>query len=125
MRSLWTFDSSEQCVNVDPYTSGAGATGVCKTTCKPAVTLTGFTDVPSEAGMIAAITKGPVSVAIEADKSAFQLYKGVVLDNPACGKKLDHGASCCCLVFERPYGSLLSSRGPRCRLWHGHGQGLL
>ena len=27
----------------------------------------------------------------QADKSAFQLYKGGVLDNPACGEKLDHG----------------------------------
>merc|ERR1712178_641548 len=26
-----------------------------------------------------------------ADKSAFQLYAGGVLDNPACGTKLDHG----------------------------------
>merc|ERR1712072_1563502 len=39
----------------------------------------------------AAVSKQPVSVAIEADKSAFQLYAGGVLDNPACGTKLDHG----------------------------------
>merc|ERR1712125_3979 len=35
--------------------------------------------------------KQPISVAIEADKSAFQLYKGGVLDNAGCGTKLDHG----------------------------------
>merc|ERR1712232_359390 len=34
---------------------------------------------------------GPVSIAIEADKTPFQLYRGGILDNPACGKKLDHG----------------------------------
>ena len=34
-----------------------------------------------ETTLVAAIAKGPVSVAIEADKSAFQLYKGGVLDN--------------------------------------------
>jgi len=76
-----------------PYTSGGGVTGTCKKTCKPIVTITGHTDVPSgdEASLKAAVSKQPVSVAIEADKSAFQLYKGGVLDNSACGKKLDHG----------------------------------
>jgi len=34
---------------------------------------------------------GPVSVAVEADKSAFQLYQSGVLDTTACGTKLDHG----------------------------------
>jgi len=83
------------CLEKDyPYTSGGGQSGTCKKTCKPAATLTGFTDVPKgsdPAGMLAGLAKGPVSVAIEADKSAFQLYKGGVLDNPACGNKLDHG----------------------------------
>jgi C1A family cysteine protease len=74
-----------------PYTSGGGSSGTCKTSCAKAVTLTGFTDVPNEGAMLAALAKGPVSVAIEADKSAFQLYKGGVLDNAKCGKKLDHG----------------------------------
>merc|ERR1712023_191214 len=72
-----------------PYTSGGGVTG----TCTPVVTVTGHTDVPSgdENALKAAVSKQPVSVAIEADKSAFQLYKGGVLDNSACGNKLDHG----------------------------------
>jgi len=34
---------------------------------------------------------GPVSVAIEADKSVFQLYSHGVLDSTSCGTKLDHG----------------------------------
>jgi len=57
------------------------------------VTLTGHTDVPSEDedALKAAVSKQPVSVAIEADKSSFQLYKSGVLDNPACGTNLDHG----------------------------------
>jgi len=76
-----------------PYTSGGGVTGKCKKTCTPTVTVTGHTDVPSkdETALKAAVSKQPVSVAIEADKSAFQLYKGGVLDNPACGTQLDHG----------------------------------
>merc|ERR1712054_528456 len=50
-------------------------------------------DVPKkdETALKAAVSKQPVSVAIEADKSAFQLYKGGVLDNKKCGKQLDHG----------------------------------
>jgi C1A family cysteine protease len=76
-----------------PYTSGAGVTGTCKTTCKPEVTLTGFTDVPKgdESALQKAVNLGPVSIAIEADKSAFQLYSGGVLDSASCGKELDHG----------------------------------
>jgi C1A family cysteine protease len=76
-----------------PYTSGSGVTGTCKKTCTPAVTLTGHTDVPSqdEDALKAAVSKQPVSVAIEADKRVFQLYKTGVLDDPACGTSLDHG----------------------------------
>merc|ERR1712054_193795 len=39
----------------------------------------------------AVLAKGPVSVAIEADKSAFQMYRSGVLTGSACGTKLDHG----------------------------------
>merc|ERR1712159_93463 len=76
-----------------PYTSGGGVTGTCKKSCTPVVTLTGHTDVPSkdETALKAAVSQQPVSVAIEADKSAFQLYSGGVLDNSACGTNLDHG----------------------------------
>ena len=39
----------------------------------------------------AAIAKGPVSVAIEADKTVFQAYTGGVLTSTECGTQLDHG----------------------------------
>jgi len=94
MDNAFTYiQSSGICTESDyPYTSGTSKkAGTCKTTCAKAVTVTGHTDVPGESAMIAALTKGPVSVAIEADKSAFQLYKGGVLDDSACGKSLDHG----------------------------------
>ena len=47
----------------------------CRTTCKPAVTLGGYTDVPkgNETQLKVAVALGPVSVALEADKSIFQL----------------------------------------------------
>merc|ERR1712039_476908 len=61
--------------------------------CSPVVTITGYTDVPSkdEDALKSAVSKQPVSVAIEADKNAFQFYSGGVLDNSACGTNLDHG----------------------------------
>ena len=55
-------------------------------------TIDSFADVPAsnEAQLAAAVNKGPVSVAIEADQSCFQSYKSGVFDS-ACGTKLDHG----------------------------------
>jgi len=38
----------------------------------------------------AAIEKGPVSVTVEADRSAFQRYTGGILNSTACGQNLDH-----------------------------------
>ena len=71
-----------------PYTSGGGQTGSCdKSKAIPAVTISSFKDVPKgdEDALKSAVAQQPVSVAIEADKSAFQLYKSGVLDSPACG----------------------------------------
>merc|ERR1712054_441429 len=54
--------------------------------------LTTFSDVTtdSEAQLMAAVNKGPVSVAIEADQSGFQFYKSGVFSG-TCGTNLDHG----------------------------------
>lgn len=38
-----------------------------------------------------AVYQNPVSVAIEADTTVFQFYKGGILDNVDCGTNLDHG----------------------------------
>jgi len=53
----------------------------------------GFHDVQRQSAtqMKAALKNGPVSVAIEADKSVFQSYRGGVITSSLCGKKLDHG----------------------------------
>lgn len=82
------------CAEADyPYTSGSGTQGTCTKGCKPVVTVTGFTDVPSndENALKRAVANGPVSIALEADKLPFQLYRGGILDNSACGTQLDHG----------------------------------
>ena len=39
---------------------------------------------------MAAVAKGPVSVAIEADQLKFQFYRSGVITS-GCGNKLDHG----------------------------------
>lgn len=85
-------ESNGICLESDyPYTSGSGDSGTCQSTCKSVATLTGFSDVPGEDGLKAAISVGPVSIAVEADKSAFQLYKSGVLDDSSCGTNVDHG----------------------------------
>jgi C1A family cysteine protease len=72
-----------------PYT---GVDGRCKTGCAPAATISGYKDVTSgsEAALKTAVSMNPVSVAIEADQSAFQFYSGGVF-SAACGTQLDHG----------------------------------
>merc|ERR1712136_304 len=57
------------------------------------VTISGFHDVPANnpSQLEQAVTKGPVSIAIEADKSVFQLYHDGVFDDSGCGTQLDHG----------------------------------
>jgi len=70
--------------------------GVCKeSSCTvgiPKGGLTGFKDVDKddEKALMSAVAQNPVSIAIEADKSVFQLYKSGVLSS-ICGATLDHG----------------------------------
>jgi KDEL-tailed cysteine endopeptidase len=51
-----------------------------------------FIDVvpSSDSAMMAAVSKQPVSIAIEADQKEFQLYKSGIFTG-TCGTKLDHG----------------------------------
>jgi len=74
-----------------PYT---GATGSCsqRKLKRKIVSIDSFEDVPpmSEEALMKAVTMQPVSVAIQADERAFQLYGGGVLDGQ-CGTQLDHG----------------------------------
>lgn len=78
-----------------PYTSGGGTTGSCRLIkeLSPVVKISGFTDVTADSptALMSAVSQQPVSIAIEADKSVFQLYSGGVMDSTACGTNLDHG----------------------------------
>jgi cathepsin L len=71
-----------------PYTAQDGQ---CKTGQTSAATISSFKDVQqSEDALTPAVNIGPVSIAIEADQSAFQFYHGGVMTGP-CGDRLDHG----------------------------------
>jgi len=69
--------------------------GTCQTAkaADHAATIKSYADVPQnqESQLIAAVTKQPVSVAIEADHSSFQLYRSGVFNDATCGTQLDHG----------------------------------
>ena len=54
---------------------------------------TGYVQVTanSESAFKASVQAGPTSIAIEADKRAFQTYTSGILNTTACGTQLDHG----------------------------------
>lgn len=72
-----------------PYTASDGQ---CKL-CEGRVRVHSFVDVPSsdEEAMKEAVSRGSISVAIEADKMDFQFYSSGVFRNEKCGTNLDHG----------------------------------
>jgi len=85
----------------------------CRSSCEvalPAHTVTGVKQVghpASESAMMSAVAQQPVSVAIEADRRAFQSYRnGVLSASAGCGTQLDHG------VLAVGYGKAPGSR------WH-------
>jgi cathepsin L len=74
-----------------PYTA---RDGTCKSSCTTAIPsggVTGYKTVSqSTAALQSAIQVTPVSVAIQADQSAFQRYTGGTISS-GCGTNLDHG----------------------------------
>ena len=72
-----------------PYTAQGGDCQECDTV----VEISGCVDVTknNQVDLKEAVSRGPVSIAIEADTMEFQLYKSGVLTGDACGTNLDHG----------------------------------
>ncbi len=93
----WAKKNGGVCTEADyPYVSGttkkAGTCNESKCTKNAKVAPSSYKDVAtnSDSALMSALNIGPVSVAIEADQSAFQLYKSGVF-TAACGTNLDHG----------------------------------
>jgi len=92
----WIQKHNGLCTDKDfPYTSGTGSTGTCPDTpCKvvPGSAPKSYKDVKAESvsSLMSAVSKQPVSIAIEADQFAFQFYHSGVLSG-SCGQNLDHG----------------------------------
>jgi len=91
----WTIKNGGLCTeDAYPYTSGTTKkAGTCaQSSCTKYAAPKGFVDVTtnSDDALVTALNAGPVSVAIEADQSSFQLYKSGVFTG-ACGTNLDHG----------------------------------
>ena len=61
--------------------------------CKSIVQLKGCADVPSnnQTALKIAVSRQPVSVAIEADTIIFDTYKSGIISSSSCGTNLDHG----------------------------------
>ena len=92
----WIKNNGGLCLEADyPYVSGTTKTqGTCLSTCKSVEKsdVHEIIDVTpsSEIAMMTALSKQPISIAIEADQREFQLYKSGVFTG-TCGTKLDHG----------------------------------
>ena len=86
--------SNGQCdTAVYPYTSGTTQTGG---TCKTCVSTARFSScnevvANNQLALKSAVSKQPVSVAIEADTRYFQSYASGILNSANCGTTLDHG----------------------------------
>jgi len=80
---------------IAPYVSSNGVNP--HTTCanySKVATISSYTSyAATETALLTALAKGPVSVAIQADQSCFQMYDGGILTEAecACGNSLNHG----------------------------------
>ncbi|CAI0429622.1 unnamed protein product [Linum tenue] len=76
-----------------PYTAADGSCSASKEG-NPAATIKGYEDVPAnnEAALMKAVASQPISVAIDAGDSSFQLYESGIFTGE-CGTELDHGVT--------------------------------
>lgn len=79
--------------NSYPYISNNINNACNNDTCNKVAYIKNFSDVNrnSEYDLKKALNKNPISVAIQANKRSFQLYKKGIYDDIDCGYQLDHG----------------------------------
>merc|ERR1712110_1151393 len=95
MDNAFRFAEQNALCTEDSYPYKAKGGSCAASSCKvgiPKGHVTGFKDVTvdSKEDLMSALNQGPVSIAIEADKSIFQFYHSGVLKG-LCGGSLDHG----------------------------------
>jgi cathepsin L len=86
--------SNGLCSEMDyPYVSSGGESSSKCTICTPSIKISNCYDIESsnQLALKEAVSKGPVSIAIEADTALFQSYSKGVITNTRCGTNLDHG----------------------------------
>ncbi len=80
------------CTNLSyPYEAERG---LCqKSNCESVIQIRNYSDVTqnNETALAQAVSKQPVSVAIQANKRSFQMYQSGIYNDPECGTQLDHG----------------------------------
>ena len=74
-----------------PYTASVGSCN--SNSCSKVLNLKDCFDVPpnNELSLKEAVSKQPISVAIQADQKVFQFYTSGVITGDSCGTNLDHG----------------------------------
>jgi len=72
-----------------------GVDGTCHAKSTGVFNSYAYVDVPqsNDDQFIAALARGPLSIAIEADTMVFQFYSGGVMNSKSCGQELDHGVT--------------------------------
>lgn len=90
----WIKNNGGICLESDyPYVSGDGTNPSCVSTCSVVkeAAPSSWTDISqTDDALLSAVAQQPVSVAIQANQLAFQLYSSGVLTG-RCGTNLDHG----------------------------------
>jgi len=79
--------------------------GICNNTCQSLVKISNYSDIISneEKMLMRAVQHQPVSVAIQANKRSFQMYKSGIYSDPDCGFELDHGVLLIGYGYDKDY----------------------
>jgi C1A family cysteine protease len=91
------------CSNISyPYTA---IDGQCDDNCKSLVKISNYSDIiqNNEEMLKYAVQHQPVSVAIQANKRSFQMYKSGIYNDPDCGFELDHGVLLIGYGYDKTY----------------------